>query len=217
MAEKKKLKVYKLTISPALDDVTGVSVISIVKDPAIEKDFLKFAKDGDVAHFKFAVTNKAKRIVSGPIMVPDFPIYRNERDAKGVITDEWYVLATKEVIAAAIQKFFKLQRTTNTSLEHDGALLNGVYLIESFQVDKDRGITAPTGYGALPDGTWFGSMKVDNQDVWNEIESGNFKGFSIEGLFTYEKTDATILKQRITKSIELSDLEAICLISQNFN
>lgn len=37
----------------------------------------------------------------------------------------------------------------------------------------------------VPVGTWMVSMKVDNEDVWyNEVKTGNVKGFSIEAYFT---------------------------------
>jgi hypothetical protein len=35
----------------------------------------------------------------------------------------------------------------------------------------------------LPVGTWFVKMKVDNDDMWDRIKSGELKGLSIEGYF----------------------------------
>jgi hypothetical protein len=36
----------------------------------------------------------------------------------------------------------------------------------------------------LPVGTWVGSIKVENEEVWNDyIKTGIVKGFSIEGYF----------------------------------
>lgn len=202
---KKNLKVYKLEMNPDPLDNTGVDLISIVADPAIKKNFVAFAADGSTAkQFKFAVTDQARQIVTGPIMIPDMPIYRNERDADGKITDEWYVVAGKDVISEVIQKFFKTQRSSNTSLEHNGSLLNGVYLMESFQVDASRGISAPVGYGNIPDGTWFGSMKIERPEIWADIEAGTFNGFSIEGLFTYAETPQTI-----TAASEIKKLTAL--------
>jgi hypothetical protein len=186
----KKLKVLQLVINPDTDDNTGVDCISLVDSPAIEKDFIAFSKES--VKLKFAVTNADKQIVSGPIMIPDTYIYRNQRDELGAVISEWYVYATKETISQVIEKFFKLQRNANASLEHNGQLQNGVYLIESFQVDSDRGIAAPTGYGNIPNGSWFGSMKVDNPEVWAAIKAGTFNGFSIEGLFSYDDTNTTV-------------------------
>ena len=35
---------------------------------------------------------------------------------------------------------------------------------------------------------WFGTFKVDNDEVWNDfIKTGVFKGFSVEGAFAHRK------------------------------
>ena len=202
--EPKKLKVKKLQINPGTDDNTGVDCISVVNAPAIEKNFIAFSA---AEREKFQVTDNARQIVTGPIMIPDKMIYRNQKDEQGNIIDEWYVFADKQTIYQVMQKFFQTQRTANTSLEHDGALLNGVYLIESFQVDSTRGICPPAGYGAIPDGTWFGSMKVDVPEIWAAIVGGTFNGFSIEGLFTYEPTPIVIQhKSELALFMELGAL-----------
>ena len=39
----------------------------------------------------------------------------------------------------------------------------------------------------MPVGTWMVSMKVNNEEVWDDyVKSGKVKGFSIEGYFTDE-------------------------------
>ena len=39
-------------------------------------------------------------------------------------------------------------------------------------------------YGfSLPKGTWMISMKVNNEDIWQDFKAGKVKGFSIEGYF----------------------------------
>jgi len=36
----------------------------------------------------------------------------------------------------------------------------------------------------MPLGTWMVSMKVDNDEIWNDyVKTGKVKGFSIEGYF----------------------------------
>jgi hypothetical protein len=82
-------------------------------------------------------------------------------------------------------------------------LADGVYLIESFIIDSMRGIKAPEGFEDLPDGSWFISCKVDNEEIWNDyIKSGKFKGFSVEGLFTDRKVE---LVSNIEQAIALVD------------
>jgi len=59
-------------------------------------------------------------------------------------------------------------------------------MFESFITDQSRGIQPMKGFEDAPDGSWFGSFKVDNEGVWNDVKEGKFKGFSVEGLFTYK-------------------------------
>ena len=48
----------------------------------------------------------------------------------------------------------------------------------------------------VPVGTWMGTVKVNNEDVWNDyVKTGKVKGFSIEGYFVDKMErpkDATI-------------------------
>ena len=48
----------------------------------------------------------------------------------------------------------------------------------------------PKGFD-LPDGTWFVSMKINNNDIWNKAKSGEINGISLEGFFDLE--DAAML------------------------
>ena len=38
-------------------------------------------------------------------------------------------------------------------------------------------------YSGSPVGTWFVSMKINNDKVWGQIKSGKLKGFSVSGMF----------------------------------
>lgn len=129
--------------------------------------------------FKFK-SDSEKRIISGPAMIPDEPIYR--RDKEG---NEYNVIFRKDTIQKIVEKYFKQQNTTNFNLQHKKTLLaQGVYLIESFLIDEERGIKAPNGFEDLPNGSWFISCKVDNDEIWNDfVKEGVFRGFSVEGLF----------------------------------
>ena len=50
---------------------------------------------------------------------------------------------------------------------------------ESFIINKERGI-CPNEFSDVEDGSWIISVKIENEDVWNKICSGEVKGFSIE-------------------------------------
>ena len=42
---------------------------------------------------------------------------------------------------------------------------------------------APDKFAQEANGSWFISMKVENDEVWQSVLNGTFKGFSVEGLF----------------------------------
>ena len=132
--------------------------------------------------FKF-FANKEKRMISGALMIADLPIYR--KDESG----EYYVIFDKDQIEKIAQRFFKKGYTHNVNMMHDAERqVNGVYMVESFIIDKTRGIKTPEGYPTLTEGSWFGTFKVDNNEVWNDfIKTGVFKGFSVEGAFAQRK------------------------------
>ena len=65
-------------------------------------------------------------------------------------------------------------------------------MFESWIVDEKRGIKPMKGYEDVKDGSWFGSFKVENEDVWQMIKDGKVRGFSVEGVFNYKKTEQSI-------------------------
>ena len=173
-----KLPIYQLEISDDLNDDVEVDFVALVDRPAIEKDFLMFKE----AKANFIIQSEDRRIVSGALMLADTPIYRNDQNG------EYYVTFTKDTIEKIAQKFFKKGYQSNVNLMHDEALaVEGVTMYESFIVDSSRGVMAMKGFEDAPEGSWFGSFKVENESVWNKIKSGEFKGFSVEGIFNYKK------------------------------
>jgi hypothetical protein len=177
------LPIYQLDISDDLESESEVNFVALVDKPAIERNFLKFKE----ARNNFAIQNEDRRIVSGALMLADTPIYRNDQQG------EYYVIFTKETIEKIAQKFFKKGYQSNVNLMHnENMALEGVTLYESFIVDSDRGISALKGFEDAPQGSWFGSFIVDNDEVWNKIKSGEFKGFSVEGLFSYKKENKQV-------------------------
>jgi hypothetical protein len=173
-----KLPIYKMTIDET-DENSGVDFVALVDNPAIEIDWFKFSKDDGYAQFKSVEPDR--RIITGALMVADTPIYR-----KSEKMGEFMVVFDKSTIEKIVQKFFKNKNTSNVNEMHETSI-EDVFMFESFITDKQRGILAPKGFKNIPDGSWFGSYKVDNEEVWNEfIKTGQFKGFSVEGVFGLE-------------------------------
>ena len=130
----------------------------------------------------FAIQDEEQRIITGPIMVANKPIYRNDDNG------EYYVVFTPDTIKKIAQKFFKKGYQNNVNLMHDdGNVVSGVTMFESWITDEKRGIKPMNGFEDVPNGSWFGSFKVDNEQVWSDIKDGKFKGFSVEGVFNYSK------------------------------
>jgi Putative phage serine protease XkdF len=129
----------------------------------------------------FAIQDEDERIITGALMLADTPIYRNDQNG------EYYVVFTKETIKQIAQKFFAKGYQSNVNLMHDsGQQMEGITMFESWITDAKRGIKAMAGFEDVPDGSWFGSFKVNNDQVWQMIKEGKVKGFSVEGLFQYK-------------------------------
>lgn len=132
-------------------------------------------------NYSFKVMNEDKRIISGPLMIPNELIYRNNERF-----GEHYVKFSPETIQNIAIKYSKKGYQNNVNLMHDSKqVVEGITMFEMFIKDSERGIQAMKGFEELPDGTLFGSYFVENEDVWKRIKSGEFKGFSVEGLFDY--------------------------------
>jgi len=162
---------FKLT-----DEVEGLQAIALVDSPAIGLNYQAFAPH------KFEVINEEKRIVMGAAMIPDLPIYR--RDERG----EYYAIFKKETIKALVQKLFKENKHNVFNEQHNAfKILDDVYIYQSFITDAELGISAPSGFENVADGTWFIAAKVENNEAWAKVkEEGLLKGFSVEGVFDLE-------------------------------
>jgi hypothetical protein len=102
--------------------------------------------------------NNERMIVSGPAMIPDKLIYRN--DANG----EYNTVISKDTIEQVVLRYMEQGNQSNVNLMH-GSMAKDVFVFESFISDSQRGIAPMAGYEDLPNGTWFVSMKVNNTDV----------------------------------------------------
>lgn len=172
-------KIKELGISKHYDNNSDV----ISELGAIGEKF-KFSKQ------TFAIQNEEERIISGPLMLADTPIYRNDDNG------EYYVVFTKETIKKIAQRFFKKGYQSNVNLMHEqGNLTEGMTMFESWLKDDKRGIKAMKGFEDVPDGSWFGSFKVDNDEVWQMVKDGKVRGFSVEGQFNYRKTGDKRIEQ----------------------
>ena len=167
----KNLPLYNLVIDD--DDTLGVDKISLVDLPAVEENFLLFDETKHI-DYSFSVQNEEKRLVSGIAMVADRPIYRETPDKKG-----YYVVFSKDTIEKIAYRFAKNNYAFNISTQHKTDVPD-CYVVESFIINKERGI-CPKEFADVEDGSWYTTVKIDNQELWNEIKAGeDLHGFSVE-------------------------------------
>lgn len=145
----------------------------------------------------FVIQDEEQRIISGPLMLADTPIYRND-----AIRGEYYVVFSADTIKQIAQKFFKKGYQNNVNLMHNsGDVQEGLTMFESWIVDKKRGIQPMVGFEDVPDGSWFGSYKVENDEAWNKVKSGEVLGFSVEGNFLYKEQEQMSAEERMMNEI----------------
>lgn len=149
----------------------GIEFVSLVKRPAIEKDFLAFSAIPE----RFSIRDEDQHLLTGPLMLADTPILR--RDA---VRGQYYLQFSRETIKKMAQKMLADGNAQKVNIEHSSPV-EGVTLVELYLKDSTRGIS-PIEYEDVPEGSLFGTYKVDNETIWKAIKEGTFKGFSIEGL-----------------------------------
>lgn len=170
----------------------GVFGISLVETPAIESNFIALNKQKKIS---LSTIDSEKRLLLGAVLVPDLEIYRNQNG------HEFFIKFSKETIRKSMENFFKMSYQQNSSLEHDKEI-EGVTFVESW-IKEDDVHDKSVQYGMNePVGTWFATMKVDNDDIWtNYVKTGQVKGFSIDGMFDLEKINLTQTNMNLTEQI----------------
>jgi hypothetical protein len=155
------------------DPQSGIDAVSVVHSPAIEENFVALKKH----EIELKEVDSEKRILMGAALVPNKQIYR--RNSKN---EEYYIYFSADTIRKASELFLINSNQNNATYEHEkkvtGLSVVESWIIEDSKTDKSR------LYGfELPKGTWMISMKVNNEEIWNDVKEGKVKGFSIEGYF----------------------------------
>jgi hypothetical protein len=151
----------------------GIEAISVVENPAIEEDFI--ALNSNI--IELAEADKEKKLLVGALLIPNKPIYRRSGD------EEYYIYFSKDTVVKASQMYLQNGNQSKATLEHDHEI-NGLTLVESWIVEDEVHDKSRKFGMNVPVGTWMGSVKVNNDEVWNDfVKTGKVKGFSIEGYF----------------------------------
>lgn len=132
-----------------------------------------------VEKMKYSIQDNEKRIVTGPAMLANRPIYRFDQN-RGA----YMVIFSPETIFKIAKKFARRNHHNNVNENH-ASIIDGVSMFESYLIDRKRGVMPPKGYEDSDDGSWFVSYIVDNEDTWGRVKKGEFTGFSVEGVFDF--------------------------------
>ena len=204
-----KLPLYELMIEDEATD--EIFAISLVSSPAIELDFQYFGKEA----IQFAEVSKDKRLIMGPILVPDKRILRIDGEGK-----EYEVFFKPSTVRRLSQMYLERKYTDNATIEHDKKV-KGVNLVESWIVDNKFQDKSKSYGFQVPEGTWMGTFLVDRspegERIWDDyVKTGKVKGFSIEGLFSHNLIAAAKIEEQIwSKDVEeLTNEEAEVILSK---
>ena len=179
------------------EDDFGVEAISLVEFPAIEEDFVALSNH----KIEFKKIDEDKRIVIGLALIPNKPIYRRNGD------DEYHIYFSKDTVKKCAELYLKNQNNNEATLEHN-LKAEGVSVIESWTVeDVNKDKTALYGLNAV-EGSWAVVMKIYNDEIWQDVKKGKYKGLSIEGYFAdkieAKKQEEITLEQKLI--MELMDI-----------
>ena len=174
--KKKKLPKYEIVLE---GEKLGVSFVSVVQNPAIEINWQTFSSQE--TDFSFASVSNEKRMLAGPLIVPDLMIYRKGEDGK-----EYEVYFSKQTIELAIKKFAKSLNGLNVNEEHSETSVPG-FIVESWLVSGESDKSKTMGF-SLPEGSWFAIIHIEDEGYWNEmVKTNKVRGFSVEGLMSMQQ------------------------------
>ena len=166
----KKLEDIELKIENENED--GVFAISLVDRPAIQENFIALSEH----NIELKVVDEDKRILVGLALVPNKKIYRN------VNGKEFNVFFSEQTIEKTNELFMRNLNLNSITSQHE-TKVSGVSVIESWIVEDEKNDKSNLYNLNAIKGSWAVKMKVYNDEEWNKVKLGEYKGFSIEGIY----------------------------------
>ena len=192
--EKKPTKIVELIIDESNEEL-AIDAISLVTEPAIEQDFVYFNKAKN--NLTLAKIDEEKGLLVSPALIPNKQIFRYDADTN----QEYYVYFTEATVKKASEMYLKHNNNNSATLQHENKI-TGVHTVESWIVqDAEMDKSRLYGYD-LPKGTWFVSMRIENEEIKKQIREGVLKGLSIEGYFV-DKV------QKMSKLAKVGDIDGM--------
>lgn len=172
-----------------------VDFVSLVDKGANQKQIICKNSDNPGQILKtiaISKTNKVKKMVYGIVYAPD------EVDAHGDTADA-------ETIEKASQEFMKSLKLHNIDKQHN-LEVQKAYVAENWIVRKGDELFSEVG-------AWAQGIKIEDEELWKECESGEITGFSLYGTAEVEEVED---ESKLEKTIVQKVLKAIGL-TKDFN
>ena len=175
-----KIPIYDAYLNE--DEISeGISCISIVDEPAMEKEMMVFEKQKKP--IMFSVQDELQHKITSVVIRCNYPIYRVDEFGK-----EYYIRFNREVIDQLAEKYSKDGLLNRVSVQHNGELLSDIVMTEMYIKNTEKGIN-PVGFEDIEDFSLFATFKINNEDVWNRIINGEFGGLSMEVMLDVKPTE----------------------------
>jgi len=178
-----KIEEIELFIRNEAED--GVFAVSLVESPAIEENWIALSSHKDIDIVEFKAVDEERRVVVGLALVPEKRIYRKMKGK------EFNVFFTAPTIAKTQELYMKNLNANNVTTEHEKPI-KGATVIESWIVEDTKNDKSNVYSLNAPVGSWCIMMKIYNDDEWEQVKLGTYKGFSIEGMYQgFEQLEAS--------------------------
>lgn len=191
MNKKKKLRCYDVTID------SDVYNVSLVESPAVESNFIFLSEQKPI---QICLDKDDKHLIYGAVLIPDFPIYRNQDG------EEFYIQFSKETIEKLAHRYLSDGRVQNFTLQHETEA-EGIEVVESWIKLSENDKSVDLGLD-VPIGSWIMGSHVSNEEVWKAIKAGEMKGYSIEAIVGLEEINLNKINNKETMT-ENTNLEAV--------
>lgn len=193
---------YSISINPEHSENgedLGMTAIAYTANPAIIQRGMAFN-----SKLKMQFADQLKGRLAAPILIPDFPIYR-EDDELGA----YEVVFSKETIEALYDKFMANKDKNIFNLDHNNEMKSPAFIRESWVTGPSATDPSFTKYGIeLPEGSVFVVSQFTDMDYFKkEIIEKDRLGYSIEGFLGLalntikQKLTQNKMKQKFEKAI----------------
>jgi hypothetical protein len=97
---------------------------------------------------------------------------------------EHYIVFTQATLERMAINFFKNNVREFNEMHNSAFGIDNATVVESWLKTSENDKSVALGFKDVPVGSWFISVFIDDKAYWEEnIKSGKFKGFSLEGFF----------------------------------